>query len=828
MLRLFLTLFLIFSSQLLFAQANLIGSYPFNGNAHDTSVNGNDGQVIGAVLTNDRFGDANSAYHFDGINDYIDMGTPNLGADNFTICAWFNPLSLNAERNIFHYSNKSEKIEIVLRVTNGNLVITDGNTIVLTSNQTVMPNKWTSACITVNDVPGSLNDIFKIYINGVLDTQAVNDFTPSALANFYGIGSHLGSYWYFHGAIDDVQIYDQVLADAQIAAIANNQTNQPVPWVITSTIDNHTIIVNPSSLIQVSNNFNFSVGDYIGAFFNDNGTLRPAGAGMWDGSALTFPVFGNDATPPLENGFNVGEIFTWKVWQASTGEEIEVLVNYLPYGTFGIVTDSNKFAQDGISAFESVAIKLPAPWVITSTGENHTIIIDPSSLVTVNNNFSFSTDDYIGAFFNDNGTLRPAGAAKWTGSTISFPIYGNDASPPLKNGFDDDEVFQWRVWETSTGDEIDVMVSYLPVGSFGIVTDSSRFVKDGVSAFKSVAVCLTQDIIINGGWNMISAYIQPLLPNLRDIFSQIEDDILIVKNSGGQSFIPSLGINSIGDWNIEEGYKVKASSNTQLTMGCEQVDPINTSINLPSGWSIVAYLHDSPMEAPSALSSIISNLLLAKDNQGNAYLPAFNLNNIGDMVPGQGYKVKLNGASTLTYSANKGTIAGNYHKPADPEYFVVNLRTGSNATIVVPVESVQSLEKGDEIGIFNQAGMLAGAAVYEGRHLAVTVWGDDPTTEVNDGLSLDDPFVYRVWRVYEQKEYAAEETYESGDEVYRTDGISVLKTLNVNQPGQPALKIYPIPADDVLTVEYSLPDDDNIQLSVVDIYGKRLLTARIL
>ncbi|CAN5664572.1 hypothetical protein BH11BAC1_BH11BAC1_00100 [soil metagenome] len=43
----------------------LVAWYPFTGNANDSSGNANDGTVYNAVLTADRFGTSNSAYHFD-------------------------------------------------------------------------------------------------------------------------------------------------------------------------------------------------------------------------------------------------------------------------------------------------------------------------------------------------------------------------------------------------------------------------------------------------------------------------------------------------------------------------------------------------------------------------------------------------------------------------------------------------------------------------------------------------------------------------------------------------------------------------------------------
>lgn len=50
------------------AQVNLVTNLkvcmPFNGNANDISGNGNNGVIVGATLTSDRFGNPNSAYSF--------------------------------------------------------------------------------------------------------------------------------------------------------------------------------------------------------------------------------------------------------------------------------------------------------------------------------------------------------------------------------------------------------------------------------------------------------------------------------------------------------------------------------------------------------------------------------------------------------------------------------------------------------------------------------------------------------------------------------------------------------------------------------------------
>ncbi|GIR11704.1 MAG: hypothetical protein CM15mP23_02790 [Cryomorphaceae bacterium] len=44
-----------------------------------------------------------------------------------------------------------------------------------------------------------------------------------------------------------------------------------------------------------------------------------------------------------------------------------------------------------------------------------------------------------------------------------------------------------------------------------------------------------------------------------------------------------------------------------------------------------------------------NNLIIAKNNLGSAYLPEFNFNGIGNLIPGQGYQIKLNEPAELVY-----------------------------------------------------------------------------------------------------------------------------------------------------------------------------------
>lgn len=83
----------------------LIMYYPFTGNATDVSGNSNVATVNGPELTTDRFGAANSAYYFDGVDDYIQLSGGVGMKPNFpmSISAWVNIRSnVSGVNNVFN------------------------------------------------------------------------------------------------------------------------------------------------------------------------------------------------------------------------------------------------------------------------------------------------------------------------------------------------------------------------------------------------------------------------------------------------------------------------------------------------------------------------------------------------------------------------------------------------------------------------------------------------------------------------------------------------------------------------------------------------------
>lgn len=211
----------------------LVASYSFNnGNANDEAGT-NNGTVTAAVLTTDRFGNANKAYSFNG-SSYINCGNPTVISamtTAYSISAWFKRSSAASGYEVIAAKwNTTPASEHFFLGSSGNSVAWaaagPGNQ-GTNAPYTVPLNTWVHAVFTWES-----NGTHKIYINGTLSgslstaSHTVNVMTP---VNFM-IGAQSPTSRLFNGSIDDVKIYNRVLTSTEVSSLYN-ETN-PVTTTI--------------------------------------------------------------------------------------------------------------------------------------------------------------------------------------------------------------------------------------------------------------------------------------------------------------------------------------------------------------------------------------------------------------------------------------------------------------------------------------------------------------------------------------------------------------------------------------------------------------------
>jgi hypothetical protein len=187
----------------------LVGYWPFCGNANDASGNGNNGTVNGPILTTDRFGNANSAYSFDGVNDLI--STPRAHLGTFSTSAWIQASNTTCNKPILDAYNGSW--ELYSDCQNGQLSFIMWNNLGYTyysTNFNLNVNTWIHvACVYTSSQ-------IKVYVNGVLiTTQTTTPVLP--ISGTLNIGASIsGSPQYFAGKLDDIGIWNRALTANEI------------------------------------------------------------------------------------------------------------------------------------------------------------------------------------------------------------------------------------------------------------------------------------------------------------------------------------------------------------------------------------------------------------------------------------------------------------------------------------------------------------------------------------------------------------------------------------------------------------------------------------
>jgi len=158
---------------------------------------------------------------------------------------------------------------------------------------------------------------------------------------------------------------------------------------------------------------------------------------------------------------------------------------------------------------------------------------------------------------------------------------------------------------------------------------------------------LEQTVYFPEGWSMFSFFVEPNNKYIDSILAPLTEDIIIVKDYHGNVFLPNLNFNAIGQLKNCEGYQIKMSNDNSLTINGYFQILDDQPIELPLGWFIMGYLKINPTPFNVLLSEIEEAVIIVKDYNGNAYLPDWDFNAIGDAVPGQGYQIKTNSSAVL-------------------------------------------------------------------------------------------------------------------------------------------------------------------------------------
>lgn len=202
--------------------AGLFANYKFDGDANDVSGKGNNGTINGgATFTTDRFGQANKAINFDGVDDHVNVPNTNTlsGFNELTMSVWVNYNqtigTLGAIITKWYQQLGRDTYWMGINGSTNKVGAYTNNDVStpFESPNSVPINTWNHVIFTHN----SSGD--KLFINGIL--VASNNISGTILSStqnlLIGADSNLGTLWRFYkGKMDDVKLYNRALSPLEV------------------------------------------------------------------------------------------------------------------------------------------------------------------------------------------------------------------------------------------------------------------------------------------------------------------------------------------------------------------------------------------------------------------------------------------------------------------------------------------------------------------------------------------------------------------------------------------------------------------------------------
>jgi hypothetical protein len=232
------------------ADSGLLLHWNFDEGSGSTALDSSGNSQPGTLFNNATYvpGESGTAVALNGVNQYVQSVTPlaSLGTVNqpYALSAWVKAAPGVSNGNIVHissYADGSHWCIPFLRLQNGVFSATgwNGNQVSAVGNTPVVAGQWYQVMTSWDPSNG-----LRLFVNGVLE-QATPEatYTASGVPDYFSLGlsgpSCSDNQGYFHGDIDDAQVYNRALTPQDIQNIASPNGTDGLPATVENNAPNN-------------------------------------------------------------------------------------------------------------------------------------------------------------------------------------------------------------------------------------------------------------------------------------------------------------------------------------------------------------------------------------------------------------------------------------------------------------------------------------------------------------------------------------------------------------------------------------------------------------
>jgi hypothetical protein len=206
----------------------LVGYWPLDGDANDRSRNANHGTTHGVTSTANRIGAADNACFFDGSGTYVGIAdSSSLDVTNMTLAFWFRLDSEAPARELVNKFGSNGSLSFGSEYAGSDRTIrfrisTGGSTGTLTdcpSTTAITTGIWYHFAGTYD------GSEMRMYLNGSLENSRPKSGEIFNSAEEVKVGRYgFFSGWVFHGAIDNVIIWNRALLSNEVWQVYSQES----------------------------------------------------------------------------------------------------------------------------------------------------------------------------------------------------------------------------------------------------------------------------------------------------------------------------------------------------------------------------------------------------------------------------------------------------------------------------------------------------------------------------------------------------------------------------------------------------------------------------